>query len=117
MPAAAGGVSAFSVVAGCLGGSGEDTEHGCLIDSGGWVGAGIVAEADDGVAPGPRAEDVPCVRNCMAEGVALFDCAEGVAKGAAGPGRAGLEAGEDDGDCFAEDGFQGFDWGAVGAWR
>lgn len=116
MPATAGGVSALSVVAGCFGGSGEDAEHCCLVDSGGWVGAGIVAEADDGVAPGARAEDVPCVRDCMAEGVALFDCAEGVAEGAAGPGRAGLEAGEDDGDCFAEDGFQGFDWGAVGAW-
>lgn len=74
------GVTTACVAVSCdFGFSGQDPEHGCLVDSVGGVGAWVVAVFDDGVAPGPGPEDVPDVGDRVAEGVALFDCGEGVA--------------------------------------
>ena len=73
-----------------------------MVDSVGGVGAWVVSVFYDGVAPGPRAEDVPDVGDRVAEGVALFDCREGVAEAAACPGGALLEEGFHGGDGFLE---------------
>ena len=52
--------------------AGQDAEHGGLVDAVIWRGARVVAQLDDGIAPGAGAKDVADVRDCVAEGEALF---------------------------------------------
>lgn len=72
-----------------------------------------MAQFDDGVAPGSRAEDVADIGDGVAEGAALFKGGEGVAEAAARPGWTGGKEGMQDGDCFLEDLFEGVDWGTA----
>ena len=93
--------------------AGQDAEHEGLILAVVGVGARVVAEADDGVAPGAGAEDVSDVGDRVAEGVALFDFGEGVAESASGPRWSLGEEVRDYRDGFAHRRVELFHWGAA----
>lgn len=93
---------AVAAVAGEFGLARDEAEHDGLVEAVGRRGARVVAEFEDRVAPGPRAEDVPDVRDGVAEEVALVRGGDAVAQAAAGPGGAVCEEGLDGGDGFLE---------------
>lgn len=102
--------------AGGVGFVGEDLEHEGLVDAVLGVGAGVEAEFDDGVAPGPGAEHVADVLEGLFEGVGVFFADDVVGDGAAGPDGAGGEEGLDLGDGALEGWVEAFEGGEVGGW-
>lgn len=56
-----------------------------MVDAAVWCGARVVAESEDGVSPGPGAEDVGYVWDCEAECVFPFGGGENVAESASCP--------------------------------
>lgn len=97
-----------------IGLAGEDLEHEGLVDAVLGVGAGVEAEFDDGVAPGPGAEHIADVLEGLFEGVGVFFADDVVGDGAAGPDGPGGEEGLDLGDGALEGWVEAFEGGEVG---
>lgn len=70
-----------------------------------------MSQFNNGISPGPRAEDVAHIWNCVAEHIALFICFEERAKSTAGPCWALFEELLNCFDGCLEDGGEFGDWG------
>lgn len=95
---------------------GNDAEHEGLVVTVGGGSARVVAQFDDGVAPGSRAEDVAHVGHGVAEVVALFVGGEVIANRAASPRGPLVEEILEDLDGCAEAVLEFLDWAEILLW-